>query len=117
MEQKSNLFFTGEATAWEVVGTGVQRQIVGFDDRIMMVNVKFDKGAIGPLHQHHHTQVTHIAAGQFEVTIDEQTRILKKGDSFYIPSDKIHGVVCLEEGILVDVFSPMREDFIKQTNI
>jgi quercetin dioxygenase-like cupin family protein len=110
---KSNLFFKEEETEWEVVGEGVQRQIVGFDDRVMMVNVKFDKGAIGPLHNHHHTQVTHIAQGKFEVTIEDETRILKKGDSFYIPSDKIHGVVCLEEGMLIDVFSPIREDFMK----
>lgn len=110
---KSNLFFKEEDTQWEVVGEGVQRQIVGFDDRIMMVNVKFDKGAIGPLHNHHHTQVTHIAEGAFEVTIEEETRILKKGDSFIIPSNKMHGVVCLEAGILIDVFSPIREDFIK----
>jgi quercetin dioxygenase-like cupin family protein len=110
---KSNLFFKEEDTQWEVVGEGVQRQIVGFDDRIMMVNVKFDKGAIGPLHNHHHTQVTHIAEGAFEVTIEEETRILKKGDSFIIPSNKMHGVMCLEAGILIDVFSPIREDFIK----
>lgn len=109
----STRFFKEEETQWEVVGEGVQRQIVGFDDRVMMVNVKFEKGAIGPLHNHHHTQVTHIADGAFEVTIEEETRILKKGDSFYIPFNKIHGVVCLEEGILIDVFSPMREDFIK----
>jgi quercetin dioxygenase-like cupin family protein len=109
----STRFFKEEETQWEVVGEGVRRQIVGFDDRVMMVNVKFEKGAIGSLHNHHHTQVTHITAGTFEVTIEEETRILKKGDSFYIPSNKIHGVVCLEEGILIDVFSPMREDFIK----
>jgi quercetin dioxygenase-like cupin family protein len=110
---KSNLFFKEEETQWEVVGQGVQRQIVGFDETIMMVNVKFDKGGIGPLHNHYHAQVTHIAEGTFEVKIEEETRILKKGDSFYIPSNKIHGVVCLEAGILIDVFSPIREDFIK----
>jgi quercetin dioxygenase-like cupin family protein len=110
---KSNLFFKEEETQWEVVGEGVQRQIVGFDETIMMVNVKFDKGGIGPLHNHYHAQVTHIAEGTFEVTIEEETRILKKGDSFYIPSNKIHGVVCLEAGTLIDVFSPIREDFIK----
>ncbi|OOG74146.1 cupin domain-containing protein [Flavobacterium sp. A45] len=110
---KSNLFFKEDETPWKVAGEGVLRQILGYDDRIMMVNVKFEKGAIGYLHHHHHTQVTHIAAGTFEVTIEEETRILKKGDSFYIPSNKIHGVVCLEAGILIDVFSPIREDFIK----
>jgi quercetin dioxygenase-like cupin family protein len=110
---KSNLFFKEEETQWEVVGEGVQRQIVGYDNRIMMVNVKFEKGAIGSLHNHHHTQVTHIAEGAFEVIIEEEKRILKKGDSFYIPSNKIHGVICLEEGMLIDIFSPIREDFIK----
>jgi quercetin dioxygenase-like cupin family protein len=110
---KSNLFFKEEETEWEVVGEGIQRQIVGFDETIMMVNVKFEKGAIGSLHNHHHTQVTHIAEGAFEVTIEEETKKLKKGDSFYIPSNKTHGVICLEAGILIDVFSPIREDFIK----
>lgn len=114
---KSNLFFKEDETQWEVVGEGVQRQIVGFDDRIMMVIVKFDERAIGPLHQHHHTQVTHVAAGAFEVTIGDEKKIVKKGDSFYIPSNATHGVVCLEEGILIDGFSPIREDFMKLTNI
>jgi quercetin dioxygenase-like cupin family protein len=109
----SNLFFKEEETEWEVVGEGIQRQIVGFDETIMMVNVKFVKGAIGSLHNHHHTQVTHIAEGAFEVTIEEETKKLKKGDSFYIRSNKTHGVVCLEEGMLIDVFSPIREDFIR----
>ncbi|TDE01272.1 cupin domain-containing protein [Flavobacterium hiemivividum] len=110
---KSNLFFEEEKSPWEVVGEGIQRQIVGYDDTVMMVNVKFEKGGIGSLHHHRHTQVTHIAEGTFAVTIEEETKILKKGDSFYIPSNKIHGVVCLEAGILIDVFSPIREDFMK----
>jgi quercetin dioxygenase-like cupin family protein len=57
--------------------------------------------------------VTHIAEGKFEVTIDDEKKILEKGDSFYIPSNVMHGVVCLESGLLIDVFSPVREDFLK----
>jgi quercetin dioxygenase-like cupin family protein len=111
--KESELFFENEKTGWEVVGDKIQRQIVGFNDAIMMVNVRFEKGGIGVLHNHPHTQVTHISEGEFEVTIGNEIKVLKKGDSFYIPSNVIHGVVCLEEGILIDVFSPMREDFIK----
>mgnify|MGYP003490304428 CR=1 FL=1 len=109
----STVFFENEKTNWEVIEDKIQRQIVGFDDSIMMVNVRFEKGGIGALHHHVHTQVTHISEGKFEVTIGNETKVLKKGDSFFIPSDVIHGVVCLEAGTLVDVFSPMREDFIK----
>lgn len=109
----SNVFFENENCKWEVVDDAIQRQIVGFDDSIMMVNVRFDKGGIGTPHHHHHAQVTHISEGKFEVTIGNETKLLKKGDSFYIPSNVEHGVVCLEKGMLIDVFSPMREDFIK----
>tara|TARA_R110000868_G_scaffold121034_3_gene321132 strand:- start:28229 stop:28576 length:348 start_codon:yes stop_codon:yes gene_type:complete len=108
----SKEFLIGDEIAWETVGEGVQRQITGYDDSVMMVNVKFDKGGIGPVHKHYHSQVTYIARGKFEMTIADETRILKEGDSFYIPSNVLHGLVCLEKGLLVDVFSPIREDFM-----
>jgi quercetin dioxygenase-like cupin family protein len=97
---------------WESVGDNIDRQIVGFDDHLMMVNVRFKKGAIGYLHQHFHSQATYVAEGLFEVSIDEDKTILSKGDSFFVPSNVKHGVVCIEDGILVDVFSPKRGDFI-----
>lgn len=110
----SALFFENENNSWETVDDKIQRQIVGFDDSIMMVNVRFEKGGIGLLHHHYHVQVTHISEGKFEVSIGKETKILKKGDSFYIPSNVEHGVVCLEEGMLIDVFSPMREDILNK---
>jgi quercetin dioxygenase-like cupin family protein len=107
-------FLLAKEQEWENVGEGIQRQIMAYDERVMLVNVKFEKGAVGVLHKHYHTQVTYIAEGIFEVTIDGETQTLKAGDSFYIPPHAIHGVVCLEVGLLVDVFSPMREDFMSQ---
>lgn len=108
----SSFFYEEEKLEWEVIDDKICRQIVGFNDSIMMVKVRFQKGGIGRVHNHHHSQVTHISEGKFEVTIDGKSKILKKGDSFYVPSYIMHGVVCLEDGILIDVFSPMREDFI-----
>lgn len=109
----TTVFFENDKMEWEVVDDKIQRQIVGFDDKIMMVNVHFDKDGIGVMHNHSHTQVTYIAEGKFEVTIGDETKIIKKGDSFFVPSNVMHGVVCVEEGMLIDVFSPMREDFLK----
>ena len=106
-------FFHQKDQEWEVIDEHVKRQIVGYDDTMMMVIVHFKTGGIGPIHNHVHTQSTYIAEGQFEVTIDGETKLLKKGDSFFISSNVKHGVKCVEEGMLVDVFSPMREDFIK----
>ena len=109
-----NSFVTDESKEWEVVGEGIKRKIVTYDERIMLVKVAFEKGGIGTLHHHYHTQLTYIAKGAFEVEIDSKKQVLKEGDVFHVEPDLVHGVVCLEAGMLVDVFSPMREDFIKK---
>lgn len=94
-------------------GSGIDRQMMGFDDKLMMVKVKFQKGAIGYVHQHIHSQSTYVLSGLFEVTVNGEKKILKPEDGFFVASNVSHGVVCLEEGILIDTFSPMREDFLK----
>ena len=109
----SAAFLLGDEMEWEIIGKGVKRKIMAYDDTIMLVNVHFDKGGIGAIHEHYHSQVTYVESVQFEVTIGSETKILKGGDSFYVQPHVLHGAICLESGILVDVFSPMREDFIK----
>lgn len=99
-------------TPWEAVAEGLTRQIMGYDDKIMLVKAKFDTGAVGQLHKHYHSQVTFVASGEFEMTIGDDVRIIKAGDSYYIPPHEMHGCVCLKPGILIDVFSPAREDFL-----
>jgi quercetin dioxygenase-like cupin family protein len=111
-KQASKVFQSENEITWENVGEGIQRQVFGYDDKVMLVKAKFEKGAIGTLHSHPHSQVTYIRGGAFEVTIGDKTTTLKDGDGFYAPPNVIHGVVCLEPGILVDAFSPAREDFL-----
>lgn len=108
----SKEFILGKNIEWETVGEGVQRQIMGYDDKLMLVNVKFEKGGIGVMHQHYHSQVTYVVSGKFEVTIGDETTLLEGGDSFYIPPNVMHGAICLESGYLIDTFSPIREDFM-----
>lgn len=98
--------------AWEDLGNGIQRQVFGYDETIMLVKAKFEKGAVGVLHQHPHVQVTYVESGEFEMTIGDEKKIIRKGDGYYVPPHVIHGCVCLEAGLLVDVFSPLREDFL-----
>lgn len=92
---------------------GVTRKVLAYSDELMMCEITFEKGARGNVHSHEHLQITYIAEGSFEFTIDGETKIVNKGDSVYMPSNSVHGVVCLEAGKLVDVFNPMRKDFLK----
>ena len=109
----AKVFIKDEDILWEQVDAAVKRKIMSYDDKLMVVKVEFETGGIGSLHHHHHTQITHVESGIFEVEINNEKKILKAGDAFYIPPNVVHGAVCLEEGVLIDVFSPMREDFIK----
>ena len=107
------LFIENGEIPWEEVDKGMKRKIMAYDDKLMVVKVEFEKGGIGVLHQHHHSQITHVESGKFEVQINGEKRVLAAGDAFYIPPNITHGAVCLEAGVLIDVFSPMREDFIQ----
>lgn len=105
-------FFISEDTEWEEVAEGLSRQIMGYDGKIMLVKAKFETGAIGVMHKHYHSQVTYVESGEFEMTIDGVVKTLKRGDSFYVLPHLMHGCVCTKPGILIDVFSPAREDFL-----
>ena len=106
------IFLKSSETAWESVGEGVQRQILCYDHHLMMTRVVFEKGAIGSPHHHPHRQVTFVEQGSFEVEIDGQKKTLDAGDSFFVSPDKVHGVVALEKGALIDVFAPYRQEFV-----
>ena len=93
-------------------GEGVERKVLAYSDDAMCVVHRFKKGAIGALHCHPHTQITYVAAGVFEFEIDGEKKTVKTGDAMLKQSDVKHGAICLEEGVLVDFFMPMRRDFV-----
>tara|TARA_R110002073_G_scaffold108336_2_gene243325 strand:- start:7358 stop:7705 length:348 start_codon:yes stop_codon:yes gene_type:complete len=109
----SKEFVLDQNLEWEQVGEGVKRKIMTYDDKIMLVKVHFDEGGIGYKHEHYHSQVTYIESGEFEFSIGEETKLVKEGDSVYIPPHVLHGAICKKAGILIDVFSPIREDFME----
>lgn len=112
MDRSSIALIPGRTMEWEELGTGLSRQILGWDNQIMMVKVKFDKGAVGSPHSHFHTQTSFCHSGKFEFTIDGVKHHIEPGDGLYIAPNLLHGALCLEPGIILDVFSPVREDFL-----
>lgn len=106
-------FIKSTDTPIEEMAPGVTRQIMGYNSDLMLVLVNFKKGGIGANHSHPHQQVTYVESGVFEVNIEGKKEILRGGDAFVVPSNADHGVICMEDGVLVDSFSPLREDFIE----
>lgn len=108
----SPLFINSPRSEAKVLGNGICRTLLGYDHKIMMAKVWFDKGAVGDVHSHHHSQVSYVVSGKFKVEIDGRHQVLEAGDCFFVPSMVAHGSICLEAGILLDTFSPAREDFL-----
>jgi quercetin dioxygenase-like cupin family protein len=108
----STLFQEGSHTQWQDADTGIQRQILGYDEKLMLVKVKFEAGSIGKMHNHAHAQSTYVESGAFEMTIGEIKKIIRAGDGFYVPPYTEHECFCIEPGVLIDSFSPCRWDFL-----
>lgn len=96
----------------QTVAEGVVRRVLAYSKDVMCVENTFQKGAVGSLHHHPHTQITYVVSGVFEFEIDGEKKIVKAGDTLLKTDGVEHGCVCVEAGVLLDIFSPMREDFV-----
>ena len=112
MKPQRKIFCYESETPWTEMAPGLKRQILGYDNQIMVVKMKAEKGAAAPTHSHFHAQSTFVASGRFEFTVNGQTQVVGPGDGIYVEPNAVHCFVCLEPGIIVDNFSPMREDFV-----
>lgn len=101
--------------SFPIVATGenVTRQVLAHSPELMTVAFRFAAaGAEGALHAHVHVQSTYVQSGRFRFTIDGKPMDVGPGNSFVIPSNAVHGCLCLEPGVLIDAFTPRRDDFL-----
>ena len=96
----------------ESTSPGVIRKVLAYCDALMCVENSFEAGAVGDVHSHPHTQITYVAEGRFRFTIGGEVKEVSRGDTLCKQDGVPHGCLCLEKGILVDFFTPMREDFV-----
>ena len=94
------------------LGGGVTRRVLAYSEQLMIVEVNFEAGGVGSVHTHPHCQNTYVKSGRFRFTIDGEPVEVGPGDTIAFPPDIPHGTLCLEAGTLLDMFTPMRKDFI-----
>ncbi|HEY7441852.1 MAG TPA: cupin domain-containing protein [Vicinamibacterales bacterium] len=88
-----------------------------YGERIMLSLVELDAGAVVPSHSHPHEQAGIVLEGTLELTIDGQVRTLEAGEAYIIPGNVTHSARSVGDGCKVlDVFSPIREDYAQGTN-
>ena len=94
------------------LGGGVSRRVLAYSEQLMIVEVNFEAGGAGAIHTHPHCQNTYVKEGRFRFTIDGKDVEVAAGDTIAFPGNMPHGTLCLEKGTLLDIFTPMREDFL-----
>lgn len=97
---------------WTDLGGGNRRKVILHTPDLMQVAFSFEAGGVGAPHSHPHVQASYVAAGRFEVTIDRASEIIPQGGSFIVPPGLTHSVLALEPGLLIDSFTPRRDDFL-----
>lgn len=91
----------------------VTRQVLADSPELMTVCFRFKaEGAEGALHSHPHVQSTFVQSGRFRFQRGDESFEIGPGDAFVIASNVVHGCVCLEPGVLIDGFTPRRDDFL-----
>ena len=96
-----------------VLDDKVSRKVLLHQNSMMLVEFTFKKGGVGQPHSHEaHEQIGYIAKGSFEVTVGNEPKTLSVSDSYYAAKNEVHGVVALEDGVIVDTFTPIRGDFL-----
>ena len=105
-------FLSGSEAKFQDLSGSVKRKVLVHNEDIMMVEVHFEQDGVGSVHSHPHQQATYILSGSFEFENDGEKRIVKQGDSLLFASGVKHGVVCLQAGVVLDVFTPARKDFL-----
>jgi len=96
----------------ERVADGIERQMI-VGARLMVCRLRFHPHVATPAHSHPHEQVTLVEKGRVRFTIGDETRIAQPGDVLHFAPGVVHGATMLnEEVVLIDIFSPIREDFL-----
>lgn len=96
----------------ENIEEGIERQMI-VGDKLMICRLRFAPHLVTPPHDHPHEQITFVERGPVLFTIGDEERIAETGDVLHFPSGSWHGATMLdEEVILIDIFSPIREDFL-----
>ena len=97
---------------WKSVGEGIRMKVLANGGNLMITVVEFDAGVTAPTHSHPHEQISYVLEGEFVYRLGGEEHRMVKGDSVYVPSGVEHNVTALTGGKLLDVFTPIRSDFL-----
>jgi quercetin dioxygenase-like cupin family protein len=104
-------FFCWENVKKEVLNDKLSRKVVS-GEKITLAQIFLAKDGVVPLHQHEHEQFSSVLAGALRFELEGKEIVVHPGEVLHIPSNVPHRVVALEDSLALDVFSPVRTDWL-----
>jgi quercetin dioxygenase-like cupin family protein len=106
------MFYRKDDAGYREVLPGITLKTLAYGDRTLLSEFKLQKGASMPIHNHPHEQTGYLVAGRLRFVIGDESFDATPGCSWSIPSDVGHGADALEDAVVIEVFSPVREDYL-----
>ncbi len=108
-----NVFAQASQEPLVMTPEGAERRVLSYGGNMMLVQFTFPAGVTAPLHSHPHEQIGYVISGSLDLLMDGHTpRVLTAGMSYYVAPNVRHGIVTHEPTVLLDCFTPIREDFL-----
>ena len=91
---------------------GIHLKTLVYGDKTLMTEVRLEKGAVIPNHSHPHEQTGYLISGHLDFIVDGKPITAKPGDSWSIAGNVKHSATAIAETVVIEVFSPVREDYL-----
>lgn len=106
------MFRPGGPNGYRDVLDKIRQKTLAHGEKTLMAEFRLAKGARLPRHSHPHEQTGYLVTGRIDLTIGDHTYQVRPGDSWCIPGDVEHQAVALEDAVAIEVFAPVREDYL-----
>jgi len=106
------MFYKKNDEAYKIPMEGVKLKTLVYGEKTSLCEFRLEGGKAIPSHKHPHEQAGYLVSGQMKLIIGNETFDVEPGDSWCIPGDVEHTGECLQDSVAVEVFSPVREDYL-----
>lgn len=111
-ERRRQLFYKANNDEFKEVLPGIKLKTLVYGDKTLFTEFRMDAGAVLPEHAHIHEQTGYLTEGKIRLTIGSQVFEVEKGDSWCIPGNTEHSAEILKDSVAIEVFSPVRKDYL-----
>ncbi len=109
------MFYIKDESGWETVLEGVERKTLVFGEKTLMTEFRLAAGSVLPEHAHLHEQTGYLVRGKLRMFVEGEERLVQAGDAWCVPGSVKHSAETLEDSVAVEVFSPVREEYLPES--